>query len=128
VKVSEEVSPLEHYFPGSRFPAQCPSRTVLEHVTTKWGVLVLVALSGGTMRWSELRREVEGVSEKMLAQTLQTLERDTFVHREARPVIPPHVDYSLTPLGRELVECLLPLLDWIQKNAEAIMESANHTK
>jgi DNA-binding HxlR family transcriptional regulator len=64
-------------------------------------VLVLAALMDGTLRFSELRSTVGGVSEKMLAQTLQTLERDGFVYREAHPVIPPHVDYSLTPLGEE---------------------------
>jgi DNA-binding HxlR family transcriptional regulator len=101
---------------------------VLEHVTSKWGVLVLVALSGRTLRWSELRRSVEGVSEKMLAQTLQTLERDGFVLRDAHPVIPPHVDYSLTPMGGELVQHLLPLLEWIAGKAEMIVESSNNAK
>jgi len=67
VQVSEELEALQRYFPDGRFPAQCPTRTVLEHVTSKWGVLVLVALTGRTLRWSELRRQVEGVSEKMLA-------------------------------------------------------------
>ena len=77
---------------------------VLEHVTSRWGVLVLAALLERSYRFSELRREVGGVSEKMLAQTLQTLERDGFVHRDAKPVIPPRVDYSLTELGREAAE------------------------
>jgi len=112
---------LGRYFPEGRFPARCPSRTVLEHVTSKWGVLVLVALSERTLRWSELRRQVEGVSEKMLAQTLQTLEGDGLVHREAHPVIPPHVDYSLTPLGRDLVARLIPLLTWIGAHADEIV-------
>ena len=112
---------LEVYFPEGRFPSQCPSRTVLEHVTSKWGVLVLVALSRRTLRWSELRRQVEGVSEKMLAQTLQTLEGDGLVHREAHRVIPPHVDYSLTPLGRDLVARLIPLLTWIGAHADEIL-------
>jgi DNA-binding HxlR family transcriptional regulator len=103
------------------FARECPSRTVLDHVTSKWGVLVLVALADGTLRWGELRRRVQGVSEKMLAQTLQTLERDGFVHREAYPVIPPRVDYSLTGRGREVVAHLVPLLDWIQDNADEIL-------
>src|SRR5690242_11075247 len=91
--------------PGSAPPrydvnaAMCPSRLILEHITSRWGVLVLATLLERPYRFSELRRTVGGVSEKMLAQTLQTLERDGFVHREARPVIPPHVEYSLTPLG-----------------------------
>src|ERR671921_138962 len=79
----------------------CPSRVILEHVTSRWGVLVLVALLDRSYRFSELRRHIEGVSEKMLAQTLQALERDGFVHRDAKPVIPPRVDYSLTPLGQQ---------------------------
>ena len=120
-----------------KFPSACPSRTVLDHVTSKWGVLVLVALAGGTKRWSELRRAVDGVSEKMLAQTLQTLERDGLVQRDARPIIPPHVDYRLTALGRDLVERLLPLMEWILLNADSIVsgtareridEPAGHTQ
>ena len=78
------------------FPAGCPSRTVLDHVSSKWGVLILVALWNGPQRWSELRRRAEGISEKMLAQTLKTLEGDGFLRRDAQPVIPPRVDYSLT--------------------------------
>ena len=122
---------------ATKFPSACPSRTVLDHVTSKWGVLVLVALAGGTKRWSELRRAVDGVSEKMLAQTLQTLERDGLVQRDARPIIPPHVDYRLTALGRDLVERLLPLMEWILLNADSIVsgtareridEPAGHTQ
>lgn len=103
------------------FPAGCASRTLLDHVTSKWGVLILVALADGQQRWSELRRRAEGISEKMLAQTLKTLERDGLVHREARPTIPPRVDYSLTPRGRELTDHLLPLFGWVQENAEEII-------
>jgi DNA-binding HxlR family transcriptional regulator len=115
---------LWEYFPDRILPAVCPSRIVLDHVTSKWGVLVLIALSGGTLRWGELRRQVQGISEKMLAQTLRTLEGDGFVHREAQPVIPPRVDYSLTSRGRELTGLLLPLMEWIVANAPAILESA----
>lgn len=122
--VSVQLERLLSEVPTGMFQRTCPSRTLLDHVTSKWGVLILAALSEGTMRWSELRRRVEGVSEKMLAQTLQTLERDTLVERIARPVIPPHVDYSLTPLGQELVERMLPLLDWVSSNAEAIVSAS----
>jgi DNA-binding HxlR family transcriptional regulator len=94
---------------------------VLDHVTSKWGVLVIVVLSGGTLRWGELRRRAEGISEKMLAQTLRTLEQDGLVHREARPVIPPHVEYSLTGRGRELAALLLPLVHWTYENADQIL-------
>lgn len=96
------------------YDRMCPSRTVLEHVTSRWGVLALVALRERDYRFGELRRRVDGVSEKMLAQTLQTLERDGFVHREAHPVIPPRVDYSLTPLGREAAELVAGLVRWIE--------------
>ncbi|MEV6104629.1 helix-turn-helix domain-containing protein [Streptomyces sp. NPDC051940] len=102
--------------------AMCPSRGVLEHVTSRWGVLILAALLDRTpLRFSELRRTVEGVSEKMLAQTLQTLERDGFVHREARPVIPPHVEYSLTPLGREAAEQVWGLARWTERHMEQVL-------
>jgi DNA-binding HxlR family transcriptional regulator len=120
VKVSHEVNELPELFADGLFPANCPSRVVLNHVTSTWGVLVLAALSGGTLRWSELRRTVQGVSEKMLAQTLRTLEADGLVHREARPVIPPHVDYRLTDLGQDLTVHLLPLLRWIGQHADEI--------
>lgn len=103
------------------FPAACPSRTVLDHVTSKWGVLVLLTLSRAPHRWGELRRGIEGISEKMLAQTLRTLERDGFVLREVRAVIPPRVDYSLTARGRELSDHLLPLMAWIDGNAADIL-------
>nr|WP_156757670.1 helix-turn-helix domain-containing protein [Actinokineospora pegani] len=76
----------------------------MDHISTRWGVLVLGVLLDGTLRFGEIRQAVGGVSEKMLAQTLQALERDGLVLREVRPVIPPHVDYSLTGLGRPLAE------------------------
>ncbi|NEA20333.1 winged helix-turn-helix transcriptional regulator [Streptomyces halstedii] len=101
----------------------CPSRLVLEHVTSRWGVLVLGALLERSYRFSELRRTVGGVSEKMLAQTLQTLERDGFVHRDAKPVIPPRVDYSLTPLGREAAERVWELARWSEQRLDTV-ESA----
>lgn len=103
------------------FSARCPSRTILEHVTSKWGVLIIAALADRTMRWGELRRGIEGISEKMLAQVLKTLESDGFVSRDAQPTIPPRVDYSLTPLGDELAGQLLPLVGWIAANATDIV-------
>ncbi|MPZ79442.1 MAG: transcriptional regulator [Actinophytocola sp.] len=100
--------------------AECPSRLVLEHVTSRWGVLVLAALLGRSFRFSELRRHVGGVSEKMLAQTLQTLERDGIVHRDAKPVIPPRVDYSLTPMGEEVAEQVWALTKWVEKRLDDV--------
>ncbi|WP_327684036.1 winged helix-turn-helix transcriptional regulator [Kitasatospora sp. NBC_00458] len=99
----------------------CPSRGVLEHVTSRWGVLVLGALDERGYRFSELRRRITGVSEKMLAQTLQTLERDGFVLREAHPVIPPRVDYSLTPLGREAARLVSTLAHWSEARVGAVL-------
>jgi DNA-binding HxlR family transcriptional regulator len=92
--------------------AMCPHRLVLEHVTSRWGVLVLMELLERPYRFSELRRAIGRVSEKMLTQTLQTLERDGLVHRDAKPVIPPRVDYSLTDLGREAATQVRALAVW----------------
>ncbi|GAA4784330.1 helix-turn-helix domain-containing protein [Streptomyces ziwulingensis] len=104
--------------------ALCPHRLVLEHVTSRWGVLVLIALLDRTHRFGELRRAVSGVgrpvSEKMLTQTLQTLERDGLVHRDAKPVIPPRVDYSLTPLGREAAEQVRELALWTRRRMDTV--------
>lgn len=102
-------------------PASCPSRIVLDHISSRWGVLVLVALAERGQRWGELRRTVEGISEKMLASTLRTLEQDGLVHREAQPTIPPRVDYSLTPLGEDLATVLLPLVGWVARHAQHIV-------
>jgi DNA-binding HxlR family transcriptional regulator len=110
--VSSEVA--DKYTVGA---AMCPYRLVLEHVTSRWGVLVLIELLDRPYRFSELRRavgQVKPVSEKMLAQTLQTLERDGFVYRDAKPVIPPRVDYSLTDLGREAAEQVRGLARWTE--------------
>lgn len=101
---------------GNVFADQCPSRLILNHITSRWGVLVLVALLAGTHRFSELRRRINGVSERMLAQTLQTLEGDGFVARHSLPVVPPHVEYNLTPLGIEVAEQVRNLVDWIEQN------------
>ncbi|MGX5716089.1 winged helix-turn-helix transcriptional regulator [Arthrobacter sp. MAHUQ-56] len=121
MQAAPHPSPLPLGFADGVFPAGCPSRTVLDHITSKWGVLVLVALSEGEQRWSDLRRRAEGISEKMLAQTLKTLERDGLVRRTAHPVIPPRVDYSLTERGYELSALLVPLVAWAFDNAGDIL-------
>lgn len=108
---------------GNLFAEQCPSREVLKHVTSRWGVLILVALRDGTHRFSDLRRKMGGVSEKMLAQTLQWLEQDGFVNRVSYPVVPPHVEYSLTPLGEDVSEKVAALVDWIEMNLPQVMAS-----
>ena len=111
---------------GNLFAEKCPSRDVLKHVTSRWGVLILVALQGGTHRFSDLRRKMGGVSEKMLAQTLQWLEADGFVNRKSYPVIPPHVEYSLTPLGEEVAEEVAALADWIEVNLPRVVASGDN--
>ncbi|MFF2496597.1 winged helix-turn-helix transcriptional regulator [Agromyces sp. NPDC058064] len=106
---------------GEVFTDGCPTRVVLDHIMSKWGVLVLLALTDGTHRWGELRREVEGISEKMLASTLRTLEADGLVLRTAHPEVPPRVDYALTALGRDLMEHMLPLVGWVARESDAIV-------
>ena len=96
---------------GDVLSAECPSREVLQHVTSRWGVLLLLVLLDGTQRFSELMRKVNGVSEKMLAQTLRWLQEDGFVDRRSFNTVPPHVDYSLTPLGREVAQRVESLAD-----------------
>lgn len=121
-KSSESSASLsERLRRGDLFAEQCPSREVLKHVTSRWGVLILVALLDGTQRFSDLRRKVNGVSERMLAQTLQWLEGDGFVLRTAYPVVPPHVDYRLTPLGLEVAQRVQVLADWIEDKLPQIM-------
>lgn len=107
---------------GDVMADKCPSREILNHVTSRWGVLLLIALRGGTHRFSELRRKVTGISEKMLAQTLQALEGDGFVERISYPVVPPHVEYSLTPMGEQISEKVELLADWIEVNLVNILK------
>ncbi|MER6422473.1 helix-turn-helix domain-containing protein [Streptomyces sp. NPDC001137] len=107
--------------PFNVFAKACPSRGTLEHVTGRWGGLTLCALFEGSLRFNELRRRVDGVSEKMLSQTLHALERDGLVHREAQPTNPPRVDYELTPLGREVAERLLALVHLLEGRMDDVL-------
>jgi DNA-binding HxlR family transcriptional regulator len=103
------------------FAEDCPSRFAMDHVTSRWGLLALLALRDGDVRFGALRRRVRGVSEKMLAKTLQALERDGFVHRDAHPTIPPRVDYSLTPLGVETADRIWQLIELLEGRMPAIL-------
>ncbi|MBA2944774.1 winged helix-turn-helix transcriptional regulator [Streptomyces himalayensis] len=105
------------------FSRHCPSRGTLEHVTGRWGALTLGALHEGSFRFNELRRRVDGVSEKMLSQTLHALERDGLVHREAQPTNPPRVDYELTPLGRAVAERLMALIHFVEGRMDEVLEA-----
>lgn len=90
----------------------CPTRQVINRIGDRWSLLVLYALEGGTLRFQQLRRVVEGVSQKMLTQTLRQLERDGLVRREVFASVPPHVEYSLTPLGRSLSGRIAGIREW----------------
>ncbi|MBB3228533.1 DNA-binding HxlR family transcriptional regulator [Luteibacter sp. Sphag1AF] len=108
---------------GALMATECPSRDVLKHVTSRWGMLSLIVLLDGTHRFSELRRKIGGVSEKMLAQSLQALEGDGFILRKSLPVVPPHVEYSLTPLGVEVAVQVRQLGDWIELNLSRVLQA-----
>jgi DNA-binding HxlR family transcriptional regulator len=99
---------------GNVMAVDCPSRGVLQHLTSRWGTLVMVALATRPHRFAELRRAVGGVSERMLSQTLKDLEADGFVLRTSHPVVPPHVDYELTAMGREAATHVMALVGWIE--------------
>ena len=101
---------------GDLFVEGCPSREVMRHVTSSWGTLVLIALQGCTMRFSALRRRINGVSERMLSQTLQSLERDGLLVRCSYPVVPPHTEYTLTDMGREAAVRVAALANWVEAN------------
>ncbi len=103
------------------FLAQCPSRQLLDRLSDKWVGLVICALEDGPRRYSEIAREVAGVSQKMLTQTLRSLERDGLVEREVTPSVPVRVDYTLTPLGTSL----LPVMDAVHAWAERHMGEVN---
>ena len=115
------VSLLERIRTGEVLARDCPSREILNHVCSRWGVLVLVVLLDGVHRFSELRRKIGGVSEKMLSQTLQSLEQDGFVDRKALPVVPPHVEYRLTAMGEEVALQMDGLTSWIEENLPRIL-------
>lgn len=100
----------------SVFDPRCGSRRVLDLIANKWAALVIYALGKGTMRNSELQRQIGGVSQKMLTQTLRGLERHGLVARKVYPVIPPKVEYSLTPLGKTLLEPLKAICKWAEEH------------
>ncbi|MFD9858710.1 winged helix-turn-helix transcriptional regulator [Streptomyces alboflavus] len=95
------------------FHTDCPARDVVDHVTSRWGVWVLISLRNTDLRFYELRESIRGISEKMLAQTLRALVQDGLVWREVEPTTPPQVTYGLTEFGREVGEPLTELFDRI---------------
>ena len=107
---------------GNLCAAYCPSRIILDHISTRWSSLILVLLLEKTHRFSELTRRIGGVSERMLAHSLQALESDGFVLRVVYPTKPPKVEYSLTPLGRELAAHVQALTQWVENNVSRVLD------
>jgi DNA-binding HxlR family transcriptional regulator len=101
----------------------CPVREVLDRIGDKWSVLVIVLLGDGALRFSALRRSIEGISQRMLTLTLRGLERDGLLTRTVYPTVPPRVEYALTAQGRTLLEPISALADWAERNRAAIHES-----
>jgi DNA-binding HxlR family transcriptional regulator len=108
------------------FHADCPAREVLDHLTSRWAVLVLTALLNGPHRYHQLRAVVGGISDKMLSGTLRTLLADGLIHRQVDAGQPPAVTYSVTELGRGAAAALQPILDWIRDNAEHLTTRFPH--
>ncbi|WP_030299740.1 winged helix-turn-helix transcriptional regulator [Streptomyces katrae] len=97
------------------FHTDCPARDVVDHVTSRWGIWVLISLRSNDLRFYELRESIRGISEKMLAQTLRSLVQDGLVWREVEPTTPPRVTYGLTEFGRDISEPLTELFDRITR-------------
>lgn len=108
-----KLAPVE---PGTAHVECCPVRDVLDCIGDRWSLLTLLALSNGTLRFTELKRAIGDISQRMLAQTLRTLERDGYVERQVYASVPPKVEYTLTPLGESLLEKIEPLIRWANQN------------
>ncbi|TCK00323.1 winged helix-turn-helix transcriptional regulator [Nocardia alba] len=123
-----ETTPADHdpTLEADVFASTCDSRPVLQNIASRWGALALVALRDGPVRFSALRRRVDGVSERMLSQTLQTLERDGMVHREVLEAIPPRVEYTLTELGAEVADQLRSLILILESKMD-VVRAAQHS-
>jgi DNA-binding HxlR family transcriptional regulator len=103
------------------FNADCPTRLILNRIADKWTVLVMILLESETKRFSNLQREIGGISQKMLTQTLRGLERDGLVSRKVHATVPPKVEYSLTPLGHTLKEMLYAIKTWSETNINEVL-------
>ena len=108
---------------GQVLSNECPAREIMEHLTAKWSVLVLRCLVDGVHRFSELKQRIEGISEKMLSQTLKTLEKDGFILRTVYPVVPPKVEYQLTFMGSQAANKMNDLVGWIECNLAEILSN-----
>ncbi|MFI7708328.1 winged helix-turn-helix transcriptional regulator [Nonomuraea sp. NPDC049480] len=101
----------------------CEVRQILDRIADKWSLLVIALLDCQSLRFSQLRREIDGVSQRMLSVTLRHLERDGLVSRTVHPVVPPRVDYALTPLGRTLHQTIKALVTWTEEHQQEIAEA-----
>lgn len=107
------------------FHTNCPARQVLDHITTRWGIWVLLGLRERELRFFELRDRIEGISEKMLSQTLRALVDDRLVWRHVEPTVPPQVTYGLTEFGEGAADHLGGMFDWLRGNAAALQACAS---
>ena len=113
----------DHHSGWNVFNQRCPTRVVLDRLADKWTVMVALRLSKQTLRFGELRRQVGGISQKMLTQTLRGLERDGLVLRTIHAEVPPRVEYSLTALGHTLVPILEQIRAWAEGNIESVLSA-----
>jgi len=114
---------LRFYGGADAYLAACPSRQILDVLANKWTMLVMGALSGGPMRFGELRRRLDGITQKMLTQTLRTLERDGLVTRTVYPTIPPKVEYAATELGESVTALMHAIRAWSEENINAVLDA-----
>jgi DNA-binding HxlR family transcriptional regulator len=110
----------------SVYDRSCPAHVVIDHLADKWAVLIIGRLANGTMRFAELRRAIDGISQKMLTVTLRDLERDGLVNRKLYASVPPKVEYSLTPLGASLSDKAEELCRWAEANMEQILRARDN--
>lgn len=108
---------------GDARAAACPTRLLLDRIADKWTVLILVTLEAGPLRFNALRRHVEGVSQKMLSQTLKQMERDGLISRTVEATVPVSVTYGLTPLGLSLYAVMQPLMDWAETHMPMVAQA-----
>lgn len=118
--MSINLPPVE---PGSPHAQRCPVRDVLNCIGDRWSLLALLALKPRTLRFTEVKRAIGDISQRMLAQTLRTLEQDGYVERTVYPTVPPKVEYTLTDLGYSLLRKVEPLVTWADENHDRVRKA-----
>lgn len=109
---------MQHY---NVYASACPTRMVFDRLSDKWTLMILNKLRAQPVRFNQLLREIEGISQKMLSQTLKNLERDGLINRQAFPTVPVTVEYSITPLGQTLANTVNVLIHWAEDNGDAVL-------